>query len=161
KSILIKVGPSPDGKEARYVTVVPVEGEFELRRSAWIEENRQKVDKLSNGRVAYVYLPDTFMQGYRNFSRYFFAQVDKEAAVIDERFNGGGMLADYVIDSLKREVMNYVASRGGADYHEPVGVIPGPKVMIINESAGSGGDAMPWYFRRSGLGKLVGTRTWG
>jgi len=161
KSILLKVGPNPDGKDARYITVVPVEDEFSLRRLAWIEDNRRTVAKLSGDRVAYVYLPDTSVDGYRNFSRYYFAQVGREAAVIDERYNGGGMLADYIIDHLNRKIMSYVTTRERADYHEPAGIIPGPKAMIINESAGSGGDAMPWYFRRSGIGKLIGTRTWG
>ena len=161
KTIVLKVGPNADGTNARFVSVVPVDDEFSLRRLAWIEENRRTVDRLSGGRVAYVYLPDTFVQGYRHFTRYFFAQTDKEAAVIDERYNQGGMLADYVIDALKRQPMSYVTSRGGEDFHEPVGLIQGPKAMLINESAGSGGDAMPWYFRRAGVGKLVGTRTWG
>lgn len=80
---------------------------------------------------------------------------------MDERYNGGGLLADYIIDYLRRPIMSYVAGREGKTYAEPVGAIFGPKVMIINESAGSGGDAMPWYFRRAGIGKLVGTTTWG
>ncbi|MEO8724794.1 MAG: PDZ domain-containing protein [Acidobacteriaceae bacterium] len=161
RSVVLKVGPNPDGSGAREVAVVPVPSETGLRNLAWIESNRRQVDKMSGGRLAYVYLPDTANGGYTAFNRYYFAQVGKEGAVIDERYNGGGELADYIVDYLKRPVMSFVAARDGETQAEPVGAIFGPKVMIINESAGSGGDAMPWYFRRAGVGKLVGTRTWG
>jgi tricorn protease len=161
KSVLIKVGPSPDGKDAREVTVVPIESETGLRTLAWMEQNRRKVEQLTDGKVAYVYLPDTGFGGYTNFNRYFFAQVDKEAAIIDERFNGGGKAADYIIEHLKRPLLNYWAARTGNLYTTPGGAIFGPKVMIINEFAGSGGDAMPWYFRKAGVGPLIGKRTWG
>jgi tricorn protease len=161
KSITIKVGPNPDGQGAREVTVVPVDSETSLRNLAWIEGNRRKVDEMSGGRVAYVYLPDTAFGGYSNFNRYFFAQVDKQAAVIDERFNGGGKAADYIIEHLRRPLLNYWTGRTGQLYTTPGGAIFGPKVMIINEFAGSGGDAMPWYFRKAGVGPLVGKRTWG
>jgi tricorn protease len=161
KSVVIRVGPNADGRGARDVTVVPVDDEFGLRNLAWIEGNRRKVDELSGGRLAYVYLPDTAGGGYRNFNRYFYAQVGKHGVVLDERFNGGGLLADYIIDALRRPVMSYVVTREGDPMASPAASIYGPKVMIINESAGSGGDAMPWYFRRAGVGKLVGTRTWG
>ncbi|MCA1614859.1 MAG: PDZ domain-containing protein [Acidobacteria bacterium] len=123
--------------------------------------SRRKVSELSGGRVAYVYLPNTSGAGYTNFNRYFFAQIDKDAAVIDERFNGGGTAADYFIDYLRRPLMNYWATREGADFSTPVGAIFGPKVMIIDEYAGSGGDALPWYFKREKIGPLVGKRTWG
>jgi tricorn protease len=161
RAVLLKVGPRPDGTGARTVTVIPVESEVALRNMAWVEDNRRKVDKLSGGRVAYLYLPDTSVGGYRNFNRYFFAQVGKEAAVVDERFNGGGSAADYIIDYLRRPLLNYWATREGKDFTTPLGSIFGPKVMIINEFAGSGGDAMPWYFRKAKIGPLVGKRTWG
>lgn len=161
KAIPIKVSANADGSDAREVSVVPVDNEFALRRFAWIEDNRRKVYELSNGRLAYVYLPDTSVAGYTYFSRYYFAQTDKQGAILDERYNGGGSLADYIIDYLRRPIMSYLTTREGKDYGEPLGTIIGPKVMIINESAGSGGDAMPWYFRNAGVGKLVGTRTWG
>ena len=119
------------------------------------------MDELTNGRVAYVYMPDTAFGGLTNFTRYFYAQVGKEAAIIDERFNGGGALATDIIEHLKRKMMSLVATRDGEDEVQPQGAIFGPKVMIINEFAGSGGDAMPNYFRRAGVGKLVGKRTWG
>jgi len=161
KSVLLNVGPDPSGANARQVTVIPVADEGRLRNLAWIEDNRRKVDQLTNGRVAYVYMPDTSTGGYINFNRYFFAQVGKEAAIIDERFNGGGALATDIIEYLKRPLMSLVATRDGADEQQPQGAIFGPKVMIINEFAGSGGDAMPWYFHRAGVGQLIGKRTWG
>ncbi len=161
KAVTIKVGPDPDGTGAREVTVVPVESETGLRNLAWIEGNRRKVDKLSGGKLAYVYLPDTWVGGYKNFNRYFFAQLDKEGVVVDERFNGGGLAADYVIEYLRRPLLNYWLTRDGKIITSPGGAIFGPKAMITNEFAGSGGDLMPWYFKRSKLGPLVGKRTWG
>jgi tricorn protease len=160
KSVVIRVGPRPDGTGARDVTVVPVDDESPLRRLAWIEGNRRKVEELSKGRLAYVYLPDTGSGGYTAFNRWYFAQVDREGAVLDERWNGGGLLADYVIDFLRRPLLSFAVTREGSTMAFPAGIY-GPKVMIINESAGSGGDAMPWYFRKVGLGPLVGKRTWG
>ena len=161
KSVLLRIGPNPDGSGARDVTVVPVPTEARLRNLAWIEGNRRKVDDATNGRVAYVYMPDTSFGGLTNFTRYYYAQVGKEAVIIDERFNGGGALATDIIEHLKRTMMSLVATRDGEDEVQPQGAIFGPKVMIINEFAGSGGDAMPNYFRRAGVGKLIGKRTWG
>jgi tricorn protease len=161
KQTVLKVGPNPDGSGARDVTVVPVASEAALRNLAWIEGNRRKVDELSGGKLAYVWLPNTAGGGYTNFNRYYLAQVGKEGAVLDERFNGGGQLADYIIDYLRRPVMSLVMTREGETYSEPQEAIYGPKTMIINEFAGSGGDAMPWYFRKAGIGPLVGMRTWG
>ncbi len=161
KSVVLRVGPDAGGANSREVTVVPVDNEFNLRNLAWIEDNRRKVDQLTGGKLAYVYLPNTAGAGYTNFNRYYFAQVEKQGAVIDERFNGGGMAADYIIDVMSRPLMNYWTTRDGKDFRTPVGQIVGPKAMIVNEYAGSGGDAMPWYFRKARLGPLVGKRTWG
>jgi tricorn protease len=161
KSVTLRVGPESDGSGARDVTVVPLESESALRNHAWIEANRRKVAQLSGGRVAYIYLPDTWVGGYTSFNRMFFSQVGKPAAVIDERFNGGGYLADSIIEFLRRPVLSYWSSREGRDKTTPMAGIFGPKVMIINEYAGSGGDLMPWMFRRAGVGPLVGKRTWG
>lgn len=161
KQVQIRVGPDPSGAQARDVTVVPVASDTRLRNLAWIEDNRRKVDQMTGGRVAYVYLPDTAFGGYTNFTRYFFAQVDKKAMIVDERFNGGGALATDIVEFLARKLLSSVATRDGGDEVEPQGGIFGPKVMLINEFAGSGGDAMPWYFRRAGVGKLIGKRTWG
>ncbi len=107
-------------------------------QSGWIEGNRRKVDELSNGKLAYVYLPNTAGGGYNNFNRYYFAQVGKQGAVIDERFNTGGDLSDYIIDYLRRPAMSRVATREGEDWTSPSAAIYGPKAMIINEMAGSG-----------------------
>jgi tricorn protease len=161
KSVLLKVGPTPDGKGAREVTVVPTDSEANLRHLAWIEDNRRKVDQLSGGRVAYVYVPDTANAGFTSFVRYFFAQAGKDAAVIDERFNRGGIIADYIVDTLRRPLIGYVSAREGDDAALPIGAIFGPKAMIINEMAGSGGDELPHYFRQAKVGPLVGKRTWG
>jgi tricorn protease len=161
RSVVIKVGQDPTGANAREVTVVPLESEASLRNLAWAEGNRRKVDEMSGGKLAYMHLPDTATGGYNNFNRYYFAQTDKQGAVIDERFNRGGKAADYIIDHLRRPLLNYWTPRDGADYATPATAIFGPKVMIVNEYAGSGGDAMPWYFRRAGVGLLVGKRTWG
>jgi tricorn protease len=161
KQVLLKVGSNPDGTGARTVTVVPVPSESRLRNLAWTEDNRRLVDRMTKGRVAYVYMPDTAFGGQTYFTRYFYAQVDKEAVIIDERFNGGGALATDIIEQLKRPMLSLVATRDGADEVQPQGAIFGPKVMIINEFAGSGGDAMPNYFRRAGVGPLIGKRTWG
>jgi len=158
---VLKVSSEPTDEGARTVTVVPVSNERRLRHRAWIEENRRKVDEMSSGRVAYVYMPNTGWSGYASFNRDYFSHLDREAVVIDERFNGGGYLADYIVDMLDRPVLSYNATRYGKDVPIPATSIFGPKVMIINEYAGSGGDAMPLYFRRRGLGKLVGKRTWG
>jgi tricorn protease len=161
KQVLIRVGPNADGSGSREVTVVPVPSETGLRNLAWIEDNRRKVDQLSGGKLAYVYLPDTAGGGYTNFNRYYFSQIDKEGAIIDERFNGGGTAADYIIDYMRRPLLNRWATREGEDFSTPSASIYGPKVMIINEYAGSGGDLMPWLFRKSNIGPLVGKRTWG
>jgi tricorn protease len=161
KQTVLRVGANADGSGARDVTVIPVASESTLRNLAWIEGNRRKVDELSGGKLAYVYVPDTAMPGYTSFNRYFFAQVGKQGAVIDERFNGGGQLADYIVDYLNRPLRTRIVTREGAINDSPGASIFGPKVMLINEFAGSGGDALPWYFRKAGTGTLVGTRTWG
>ncbi len=161
KQVVLRVGPDPTGANSREVTVVPVADETALRNRDWIEANRRKVDQLSGGKLAYVYLPNTAGGGYANFNRYYFAQLGKDGAVIDERFNGGGDIADYIIDYLKRPQTNFFTTRYGQDFSTPQNQIFGPKVMIINQYAGSGGDAMPWLFRERHVGKLVGMRTWG
>jgi len=159
--VVLKVASDASGKDAHEITVTPIGDELALRNLAWIESNRRKVDQLSGGKLAYVYLPDTAMGGLTNFNRYYFAQLDKQGAVIDERFNSGGQAADYIINAMKRTLMSWWAPRYGEIYRTPEASILGPKVMMINEFSGSGGDAMPWYFRQAKLGPLVGKRTWG
>ncbi len=158
---VLRVGPNADGNASREVTVVPVGSEDGLRELDWIQSNLKKVDALSGGRVAYVYMPNTGGAGYTNFNRYFYSQLNKQALVLDERNNEGGFIADYIVDTLRRTPLSMAIERDGKPEHDPVGAIFGPKAMIINQNSGSGGDAMPWYFRKAGLGKLIGTRTWG
>jgi tricorn protease len=152
--------PTMDGHWT--ATVEPIGSEAALRQRAWVEDNRRTVDELSGGRLAYVWVPNTSGNGVVSFDRYFFAQQDKEGAVIDERFNGGGNLDDYMVDymtrSLRAAITNEVPS--GAPFTLPQGVL-GPKVLLINERAGSGGDYFPWAFRQQNVGPLIGTRTWG
>jgi tricorn protease len=161
KRVILRVGPDASGANARDVIVEPVDNEQRLRNLAWIEDNRRKVDTLSGGKLAYVYMPDTGDAGLASFNRYFFAQVDKQGLVLDERYNGGGQVADYVIDVLNRPLLSYNEFRYGAIQRSPAAAIVGPKVMIVNELAGSGGDMMPWMFRFTKAGTLVGKRTWG
>lgn len=161
RQTLIRVNKSPSLEGSRLVTVIPVPSEEGLRTRAWIEENRRLVDKLSGGRLAYVWLPNTAGPGYTAFTRYFYSQQDKDGAIIDERYNQGGQVADYIVNELDRKLMGYFAMRDGQPITSPIAGIYGPKVMLINESAGSGGDALPYYFHLRKLGPLVGTRTWG
>jgi tricorn protease len=160
-SLTVNDKPSMDG--ARHVTVVPVANEQGLRTRAWVESNRRRVEQLSGGQLAYVYLPNTGQPGYSSFNRYYFSQQDKKGVVIDERYNGGGSAADYIIDVLQRDFDGYFNNVAGDRYPftSPAAGIWGPKVMIINEMAGSGGDLMPYMFRYRKIGLLVGKRTWG
>jgi tricorn protease len=157
----ITVGPTPDGLGSRTVKVVPLENERALRNRDWVEGNLRRVTEASGGKVAYVYVPNTADAGHTYFKRYFFPQADRPAVIVDERHNGGGSVADYYIDILRRPVVSYWAMRYGADLKTPIAGIHGPKVMLIDETAGSGGDLLPWMFRKFSLGPLVGKRTWG
>ena len=161
RQTLIRVSKTPSAEGSKVVTVIPVASDDGLRTRAWIEDNRRLVDKLSNGRLAYVWLPNTTGPGYTAFTRYYYSQQDKEGAIIDERYNQGGQVADYIVNELDRKLLGYFAQRDGEPTTSPIAGIYGPKVMIINESAGSGGDALPYYFRLRKIGPLVGTRTWG
>jgi len=161
KQTVLHIAYNAEGKDARDVTVVPIGDEDGLRNLDWIESNRRKVNELSGGKVAYVYMPNTGGSGYTNFNRYFYSQLDKQGLVLDERWNEGGFIADYVVDVLKRAPLSGAVERDGKPIHDPVGAIFGAKVMLINQNSGSGGDAMPWYFKKADIGKLVGTRTWG
>jgi tricorn protease len=163
KQISITVNSLPTLKGAKEVTVVPVSSEYKLRQQDWVESNRRKVDELSQGKLAYVWLPNTGGDGYANFNRYYFAQKNKKGAVIDERFNQGGSIADYIVDLLSRDLLGYFNNPIGTRqaFTAPNAGIWGPKVMIINEMAGSGGDMLPYMFKMRKIGPLVGTKTWG
>ena len=163
RQTVLTVNSRPDVAGARQVTVVPVANEQTLRTRAWVEANRRLVDELSGGELAYVYVPSTGQPGYSSFNRYYFSQQDRLGAIIDERYNSGGSAADYIIDVLQRDFDGYFNNVAGDRYPftSPSAGIWGPKVMIINEMAGSGGDLMPWMFHHRKVGLLVGKRTWG
>jgi len=158
--IALTVAATP-AAERRTSTVEPLGSEGLLRLWSWIEDNRKRVDEATNGRVAYVYMPNTAGAGFTLFNRMYFAQTDKEALILDERSNGGGQAANYIIDVLSRKWLAGWKDRAGLNWSTPGGGIYGPKVMLIDQDAGSGGDWMPYAFRESGLGTLIGKRTWG
>ncbi|MEJ2203705.1 MAG: PDZ domain-containing protein [Gemmatimonadota bacterium] len=163
RTITVDVNDRPAVDGARTLVVEPVSSEGQLRGWAWVEGNRRKVEEMSDGRLAYVWLPNTGQGGYTYFNRMYFAQQDKQGAVVDERNNGGGSAADYIIDVMARELTGYFNSRANdrKPFTQPMAGLWGPKVMIINERAGSGGDLMPYLFRFRKVGPLVGMRTWG
>jgi tricorn protease len=157
----INSNPTLVGSWVEYV--LPLENDGQLRNIHWQEDNRRKVDSLSKGQIAYVYVPNTGNGGYTNFNRYYFSQQNKKGVIIDERNNGGGSAADYMVDIMARTVHGYFNSRANdkRPFITPNAGIFGPKVMLINERAGSGGDLLPYMFHKMKLGVLVGTKTWG
>lgn len=157
----LTVSKNADGSNPRTYEVTPLETEWAIRNRDWVEGNMKKVHDATNGDVAYVYVPNTTVDGFEYFKRYFYPQANKKAIIIDERFNGGGSLADYYIDILKRPEQAYWNFRYGKDLKSPSASIQGPRIMIIDETAGSGGDYLPWMFRKFNMGTLVGKRTWG
>jgi tricorn protease len=161
KTVEITVGPNADGSGSRTLKVVPIGSESGLRNRAWIEGNLRKVDSATNGQVAYVYVPNTAGAGYESFKRYFYPQAHKAGIIVDERFNGGGQLADYYVDILRRQASSYWTMRYGDVLRTPAASIGGPKALLIDETAGSGGDYFPWMFKKEGIGPLIGQRTWG
>src|SRR5262249_61303178 len=125
------VGPNPDGNDSRTVTVEPIASEVQLRNREWIEGNLRKVEKATNDRVAYVYVPDTAMGGLTSFKRMFFPQIDKEAIIVDERSNSGGQIADYYIDIIRRQPISHWGPRYRVDLRTPPAATHGPTVMIL------------------------------
>jgi tricorn protease len=161
KTVSLKVGPHADGQGARVISVVPIGSEFQLRQYDWSEGNRRRVDELSGGKLGYIYLPDTSDAGYNAFNRDFYAQLDKQGMIVDGRFNEGGRAADYIIDTLRRVPLQHAKLRDAEDIRIPTGIIAGPKVLLTNEMAGSGGDSLPWMWQQAKLGPVVGMRTAG
>ncbi len=161
QQVVLDVGPRADGRQSRRITVRPIADERELRLWSWIEDNRRRVAAATGGEVGYIYLPNTAGAGYTYFNRMFFAQVDKKALIIDERANGGGQAANYITEVLSRRHLSGWMDRDGLPYNTPAGAVHGPKLMLIDQDAGSGGDYLPYSFRQLGIGKLLGTRTWG
>jgi tricorn protease len=161
QTVVLTVNDKPTLEGARKVLVNTLASEGELRQLEWIEGLRKRVDEATGGRVGYIYVPSTGIDGQNELVRQFRAQFDKEALIIDERFNSGGQIPDRFVELLNRKPLSFWAVRDGQDWQwPPVGHF-GPKVMLINGWSGSGGDAFPYYFRESGLGPLIGTRTWG
>lgn len=158
----LHINKTPDFVGAWQEVVKPIDNENNLRQRGWVEDNRRMVDKLSNGKLAYVWVPNTSGNGFVSFNRYFFAQQDKKGVVIDERFNGGGLLDDYMVDLMNRKLRAALTNEvpQGTPFRLPAGIL-GPKVLLINEMAGSGGDFFPWVFRQQKTGPLIGARTWG
>ena len=161
KQVKIRLGPTPDGKGSREVTVVPVPSEFGLRQRAWEEDNRRYVDKMTSGRAGYVHVPDTAEGGWTAFNRFYYAQVGKDGMVVDERYNHGGLINDFMIREMQKPMDAAFKPRYGRDWPTPGSSIYGPKVMLANQFSGSGGDMFPWLFRHEKVGKIVGKRTWG
>ena len=163
RQVTLLINDEPTREGAEEITVEPVGSDGLLRRRAWVEDNRQYVEEASDGDLAYVYVPDTAVQGYEYFNRYYFAQQDRSGVVVDERFNSGGQAADYMVDIMARELHGFFNNPiGDRDpFTTPGAGIWGPKVMIANEAAGSGGDLLPYMFKRMDLGPVVGTTTWG
>jgi tricorn protease len=161
KSAQLKVGPAPDGKEARTVTITPISSEVQLRQNDWVEGNRLRVQEMSSGKLGYIYLADTADVGYNAFNREFYGQLEKQGLVVDGRFNEGGRAADYIIDTLRRVPLQHAQLRDGEDVQIPIGMINGPKVLLTNEMAGSGGDSLPWMWQQMKVGPVVGIRTGG
>lgn len=161
KIVNLKVSSKADGSNAKNIKVTPISNENAIRNRAWVEGNIKKVDEATNGQVAYVYVPNTTTAGHQHFKRYFFPQAHKKAIIVDERYNGGGSLADYYIDILKRPLNAHWKFRYGNDLKSPSASIQGPKVLIVNETSSSGGDYFPYLFRQAKLGTIVGKRTWG
>ena len=161
ETVTLTINSKPSFDDARKISVKPLASEARLRNLSWIEANREKVDKETDGRAGYVYVPNTGIDGQNELVRQFTAQYKKEAMIIDERFNSGGQIPDRFVELLNRPVLSYWARRDFHSGQTPTIACPGPKVMLINGWSGSGGDAFPYYFREEKVGKLIGKRTWG
>ncbi len=161
KQTRIKVGASATDAKARTLVVKPVGSENALRYVAWVSANREKVSKATNGRVAYIHVPDTQISGMREFTRQYYPQTDKTGIIVDERWNSGGFIPDFFIERLQRTTWVRWSNRDGNGFKTPGTGIDGPKCILINQYAGSGGDAFPFYFRLKGIGPVIGKRTWG
>lgn len=161
KQVKVRIGPNPDGSKSREVTVVPTGSEGGLRFRAWSEDNRKRVAEATGGKVGYVHVPDTANDGWNEFNRYYYAQSDKLGMVVDERFNGGGLINNFMVDEMCRTLDGLFTPRHGKDWPTPGVAVFGPKVMLANQFAGSGGDMFPWLFKERKIGPVIGKRTWG
>ncbi len=161
KQVKVRIGPNPSGVGSREVTVVAVGNEAALRNRAWEEDNRRYVSKMTGGRAGYVHVPDTHLGGWAAFTRYYYSQVGKDGIVVDERFNTGGLIVDYMVYEMSKKIEGAFTPRNGRDWPTPGATIYGPKVLLANQFSGSGGDMFPWLFKHKKIGPLIGKRTWG
>ena len=161
KLVALTVGPKPSGEGARTVNAKTVGSELNLRYLDWVRSRMALAEKLSGGKVGYLHLPDTALDGNRMLQKLFYAQAGKPALVVDDRYNGGGFIPDRMIEMLGRRTLSWWARRDVARFTTPGFAHDGPKAMLVNAYSSSGGDALPYYFRKAGLGPLIGTRTWG
>ncbi len=161
KTVELTVSKTPSADNAKKVVVKTMDSESRLRHLAWMEEKRQRVSEATGGKVGYIYVRSTGIDGQNELARQYYGQWNKDGLIIDERFNSGGQIPDRFVELLNRNALAYFAVRDGHDWQWPPVAHFGPKVMMINGWSGSGGDAFPDYFRKSGLGPLLGTRTWG
>jgi tricorn protease len=161
KMVEITLNSQADFEGAKTYTINPIASELELMYLNWVNERRAMVDRLSDGKIGYIHVPNTAIEGNRELNRGMYAYHDKQALIIDDRYNGGGFIPDQMADLLNRKVLSYWHRRGLAPSQTPGVAHDGPKAMLINSYSSSGGDALPYYFRKKGLGKLIGTRTWG
>lgn len=158
----LSLNAKPQLAGARRIVIRPLAEEYSLYHYNWVQENLKKVEQASGGRVGYVYIPDMGVEGLNEFARYFYPQLDKEGLIIDDRANGGGNVSPMILERLAREPYRLTMARGTS----MIGTVPdavqvGPKVCLINKYSASDGDLFPWGFKALGLGKLIGTRTWG
>ncbi len=161
KTVELTVNSNPSLEGARKVIIKTMTSETRLRNLAWIEANRQTVEKETNGKIGYIYVPSTGVDGQNELFRMFLAQQDKQGLIVDERFNNGGQIPDRFVELLNRKPLAFWAVRDGKNWQWPPNANFGPKVMLINGWSGSGGDAFPYFFREAGVGPLIGMRTWG
>ncbi len=161
KEVVLKVGPNPDGKDSREITVIPVASEHGMRYEAWVQDNRRRVDKLSGGKIGYLHLPNTAVGGQQGFAKGYYPNLRKDGLIIDERFNGGGFIPDFFMNILRQKLVNLWKPRYGQDWRTPGTAFVGHMAMLSNGYAGSGGDALPYYFKHYDLGPVIGKRTWG
>jgi tricorn protease len=161
RQVVLTIGPNPDGKDSREITVVPIAEDEDLRYEAWVQANRRRVDELSDGRIGYLHMPNTAVGGQVGFAKGYYPNLRREGLIIDERFNGGGFIPDFFMNILRQKLVNLWKPRYGQDWRTPGTAFLGHMAMISNGYAGSGGDALPYYFKYYDLGEVVGTRTWG
>jgi len=161
ESVVLRVGPRADGKDSREIVVEPIRSEDNLRYTAWVEANRRRVDELSGGKIGYLHLPNTAVGGQQGFAKGYYPQLHKDGLIIDERYNGGGFIPDFFMNILRQRLVNLWRPRYGEDRRTPGTAFLGHLAMLCNAYAGSGGDALPYYFKAYELGPVIGTRTWG